>query len=238
TDEVAETAEIDDGDQRARTEEGPGDAPLDWTPTTPPPAPVEATAALQTPGSVSTALATEPLGSTTPVVVQASRAQMIASLTQLARSAADGWVRVEVAHSSESGQATSALRLTVWHGSGWWEYHLLPGVASAPARPSVVVDLAELLQAVELDRHSGDLLEIGVAGDVTVGTVLVLGRTSPIPGLAGERRKIERVHLGRATGDGLVLDSQIGRLVVPSRLASFLRSRRAEEIDLVTIAGR
>ena len=163
---------------------------------------------------------------------------MTASLTHLARSAADGWVRVEVVHSSESGQATSALRLTVCDASGWWEYHLLPGIASALARPSVVVDLAELLQAVELDRHAGDLLEIEVAGNVTVGAVLVLGRTSPIPGLAGERRKIERVQLGRANGDGLVLDSQIGRLVVPSRLASFLRSRRAEDVDLVTIDGR
>jgi hypothetical protein len=102
----------------------------------------------------------------------------------------------------------------------------------------VVVDLAELLQAVELDRHAGDLLEIEVAGNVTVGAVLVLGRTSPMPSLAGERRKIERVHLGRASGDGLVLDSQVGRLIVPSRLASFLRSRRAEEVDLITIDGR
>ena len=163
---------------------------------------------------------------------------MTASLNQLARSAADGWVRVEVAHSSESGQATSAIRLTVCDASGWWEYHLLPGIASALARPSVVVDLAELLQAVELDRHAGDLLEIEVAGNVTVGAVLVLGRTSPMPSLAGERRKIERVHLGRASGDGLVLDSQVGRLIVPSRLASFLRSRRAEEVDLITIDGR
>ena len=170
--------------------------------------------------------------------MQTSRAEMTASLTHLARSAADGWVRVEVVHSSESGQATSALRLTVCDASGWWEYHLLPGIASALARPSVVVDLAELLQAVELDRHAGDLLEIEVAGNVTVGAVLVLGRTSPIPGLSGERRKIERVQLGRANGDGLVLDSQIGRLVVPSRLASFLRSRRAEDVDLVTIDGR
>jgi hypothetical protein len=124
---------------------------------------------------------------------------MIASLGQLARRAADGWVRVEVVHSSASGQRTSSLRLSVCDASGWFEYHQLAGNASALARPARVVDIAELLQAVELDPHTGDLLEIEVADDDHHRYRARSGAQCPAPAALG-RTPPDRTGATRARG--------------------------------------
>ena len=175
-----------------------------------------------------------------PVVFTAGAAQVHASLEQLRRTAADGWVNVELAHSAADGQAVSALRFTVFDLSGFWEYHDVAGQASAFSRAKVTADISELSHAIEVERHidAHDRVSITLDDDITIGSVLVLSRTPQLPQLGGERRKIERVDLSPADRTGLVLDSQIGRFVVPSRIVSLLRSRRAYDADLVTIDDR
>jgi hypothetical protein len=174
------------------------------------------------------------------VTFDVSAAEVDASLKHLARSAADGWVHAELVHGVSDAQAVCVLRLTVFDVSGYWEYHDISGEASAFGRANVTVDIAELSQAIEIERHrdARDMVSITLGDDIAVGSVLVLARTPRVPQLTGERRKIERVDLRNAGVSGLTLDSQIGRFEVPSRLVSVLRSRRAHEADLVTVDDR
>jgi hypothetical protein len=170
-----------------------------------------------------------------PVTFETSRALLLASLSELRRAAADGWVRVEVAHRASQGQAVASLRLTVHDIFGGREYHDVPGRVSAGPRRATTVDAAELLHAIEVDDPDGSSTAVVLDGDITVGTVLVLGRDELLPTIQGERRKIERVEIPLAGRDALQLDTLAGRFVVPSRVASSLRSRRAHDVDLIMV---
>jgi hypothetical protein len=183
-----------------------------------------------------TAVAPAPTGN--PITFQTSRAQLRASLVQLRRTAADGWVRVEPVHRASPGEAVASLRLTVQDIIGGFEYHEVPGRASAGSRRAITVDAAELLHAVECHQESDDGLTLTLDGDITIGAVLVPGQNATLPILVGERRKVERIQLHPAGRDGLALDTLAGRFVVPSRVVSSLRSRRASAIDLVTIGDQ
>ncbi len=205
----------------------------EWTPTQtatlapplPPPAPVAA----------ATAATAAPFTSSPAVIFETSRSQIVASLGELRRTSADGWVKVEVVHRASQGQAVASLRLTVQDVFGGSEYHDVPGRVSSGMRHSILVDAGELLQATQADPTPDDSLPISLDGDITVGTVLVLGRDVPVHELTGDRRKIERVELPAPSGDGVQLDTLAGRFVVPSRVASAMRSRRAQEIDLIMV---
>jgi Leucine rich repeat variant len=173
-----------------------------------------------------------------PIELQVSRAHLLASLHQLARSAADGWIRIEPVHRLSHGQAVSSLRLTAHDVNGGWEHHDLPASTPSAGRPTTTVDAKELLQAIELAPSARNDLTVTLDGDITVGAVLVLGRGAHMEIPSGERRRVESVELRECGRDGVVLETLLGRLVVPSRAATSLRSRRAAPIDLVTIGDR
>jgi hypothetical protein len=147
-------------------------------------------------------------------------------------------VRVEIVHRASQGHAFASLRLTVQNILGGCEYHDVPGRVSAGMRQAILVDAAELLQAVQVDPSPDGSLSIVFDGDMTVGRVLVRGRDATGADLVGERRKIERIELPPGGRDGLELDTLAGRFVVPSRVASSLRSRRAQDVDLIMIGDQ
>jgi hypothetical protein len=174
---------------------------------------------------------------TNSIMFRAATADLLASLTHLGRTAADGWLHAQLVHAGVQGQPATFLRLTIYDLSGWWEHHDIVGTASAFSRQSAVFGLAELVQAIRHDSRANrnDTATLAFAGDITVGTTLVPRQHVTMPLLEGDRHKIERIDLGRPDHDGLVVQSQAGRLVVPSRLASLLRSRRATDADLITV---
>jgi hypothetical protein len=222
----------------------PASAPaLDWSAPTPMPTPMpswehpepEHAAPAPAPG-----FATPPVvrpAATGSIMFRATTADLLASLTHLGRTAADGWLHAQLVHAGLQGQPATYLRLTIHDLSGWWEHHDIVGTASAFSRQSAVFGLAELVQAIRLDTRANrdDTVTLAFAGDITVGTTLVPAQHVAMPLLEGDRHKIERIDLARPDQDGIVLQSQAGRLVVPSRLASLLRSRRATDADLITI---
>jgi hypothetical protein len=165
------------------------------------------------------------------VTVEVGAAQLEASLDSLARNAAGGWVRAELTFDS--------LRLTVLDASGWWEHHDLAVRGGQLERAAATVDLAELIQAVELERArtGGDVVTMEFDGNIAVGTTLALARADALLP-TGARRKIARIELRGKDPNGLVLDTEVGRLVVPSRLVSLLRSRRATAVDVVIVGER
>ncbi len=188
--------------------------------------------------SASSAATVATLRSSPAVTFETSRTHLVASLPELRRVAADGWVQVEIVHRASQGQAVASLRLTVSDLFGGCEYHDVPGRVSSGIRRAILVDAAELLQAVQVDPSPDNSLSLVLDGDVTVGRVLVLGRDVPAPDRAGERRKIERIDLPEGGRDGAQLDTLAGRFIVPSRVASSLRSRRARDIDLIMIGDQ
>lgn len=165
---------------------------------------------------------------------ETSGSQLVASLSQLQRAAADGQVRVEPVHRTSS-VTNASLRLTVQNLLGGWERHDVPGHVSSGARRPVTVDLHDLLQAVQFETMADDAVSLTLDADITVGTVLVLGQNTTLPILAGERRKVERIQPIPTGHDDLQLDTLAGRLALPSRVASSLRSRRADAVDLITV---
>jgi hypothetical protein len=173
-----------------------------------------------------------------PISVRVDASTQRASLAHQARSAADGWIKTELLHASAHGRSTTLLRLVAREVSGWWEQHELPCEVSAFARRCATFDLAELRNAIDFEYADDGVVTVEFGDDVTVGTTLVLASNASVEYPVGTRRKVERVDLQRADREGLVLDSQVGRLVVPSRLVSLLRSRQALEGDLLTIDDR
>jgi hypothetical protein len=172
-----------------------------------------------------------------PVTFETPRPLLLASLSELRRTAADGWVRVEVVHRASHGQAVASLRLTVHDIFGGWEYHDLPGRVSSGPRRAVTADAGELLQAIQVDDRTASATTVVIDGNITIGRVLVLGRSEP-SSLQGERRKVERIELPTSGREAVQLDTLVGRFVVPSRVASSLRSRRATDIDLITVGDQ
>ncbi len=186
-------------------------------------------------GAVTQATVTSTLRGGSPVTFDTSRAQLVTSLSQLRRAAADGWMRIEPVHRASQGQAVASLRLAVQDVIGGCEYHDVPGRASSGSRRPITVDIQELLHAVEVQQYGDDALSLTLDGDVTIGTVLVPSRSATVPILTGERRKVERIQLQPGGRDGLALDTLAGRFVLSSRVVSSLRSRRAYDVDLVMV---
>jgi prefoldin subunit 5 len=172
----------------------------------------------------------ERLGAAVEVAVV--RPALTTSLEILARNADEGWVRAELTFDS--------LRLTVRDASGWWEHHDVPVQGGQLERTAATVDVAELLQAVQHEaRHAYDgLVSMTFDGNVAVGTTLVLARPTPVTLPVGPRRKIARIELQGTDPRGLVLDTDAGRFVVPSRLVSLLRSRLASAADVVIVGDQ
>ena len=162
-----------------------------------------------------------------------SAAQLHASLDALRRTAVGDWVHAELTF--------NALRLTVFDKSGWWEFHDVPVEGTQLDRTWTTIDMGELVAALDVERQhvENDRLELTLDGDdIVIGTTLVLSRTVEAPSLTGTRRKVEPIDLGLSGCGDLVLDSQLGRLRVPLRLVSLLRSRQGHDVHLVTIGER
>ncbi|MET0627405.1 MAG: hypothetical protein ABW033_02980 [Acidimicrobiia bacterium] len=177
-----------------------------------------------------------------PVRVITPLGMLDASARALARTASDGRVRVEVVHRSLPGSALgSFLRLTVHDVEGSWEYHDIPARADLLAPRAAVLDLQETLEALDALRQYDDAnsdVHLCIDDDVTIGNTLLLARHDRDPELSFDRKRIERIDLPAAGRDGLPLETQLGRLEVPPRLISLLRSRRATEVELITVDGQ
>ena len=187
---------------------------------------------------VATATLVAPRAPVSAVSMQVDVALATASLTHLARTASDGRVQIELVHASAQGQPTTYLRLVNRDVSGWWEQHDVQCDVPSFARRVATFDVGELLHALEYATADHGRVTLEFGDDITVGVTLVRATHVPLQTLEGQRRKVERVDLRRADRDGLVLDSQVGRLVVAPRLVSLLRSRRAQEGDLVIVGDQ
>ncbi|HEX5585734.1 MAG TPA: hypothetical protein VFZ17_00360 [Acidimicrobiia bacterium] len=176
-----------------------------------------------------------------PVRVVAQLSTLDSSARALARTAADQRVRVEVVHRAVPGSALgSFVRLTVHDVNGCWEYHDVPAQADSLAPRAAVLDLAETLEALgALRQYEGAdvAVHLSIGDDVTIGNTLILARDDRDPELSFDRKRIERIDLHAAGRDGLTLETQLGRIDVPPRLISLLRSRQASGVELVTIDG-
>lgn len=174
---------------------------------------------------------------TRPVSVTVAAEALAVSLATLARSAADGAVRMDVVHTAATGVAKTLLRLTVWDLSGWWEYHELDATATNLEPASVVVGISDARDALTTWDQFGDRNEvlINLEGDVTIGNTLLITKPGLEPELSWNRTLVERVELKHTGRAGVEIETQLGRLAVPSRLVSLLRSRRAESVELMVI---
>ena len=172
-----------------------------------------------------------------PVNVALSLSALNASVDTLARSAADGTMRFELIHAAREGTSASFLRLSIWDISGWWECHDLPVRADCLEPRSIVLGIGEVKEALGALFKYGDAsdLILHVDSAVTIGTVLLPPRGSREPQLSWNRKGVERIDLQSAGRTDVFLETQLGRLTVPSRLVSLMRSRRAMSTELVTI---
>ncbi len=172
-----------------------------------------------------------------PVQVRVPLAALTGSLGVLARYAADERVRIEVVHVAASGRPAAFLRLTAYNVAGWWEYHDIPARADSKEPNAALVGLGELTNALDLAQPEGDESEVvlQLAGDLTIGNVLLHDQPGLDPVLPYHRERIEHVDLGAADRSGLHVETQIGRVFIPPRLISFLRTRNycSSEILLV-----
>ncbi len=174
-----------------------------------------------------------------PLKVRASLAALAASTEVLARYAADERVRIETVHVAAGGRADSFLRLTAYNLSGWWEYHDVPAQSDAKTPQSAEVDLGELANALQLERQQAGDTEIVVEmdGDLTIGNTLLLARPESDPVLPYHRERIEHVDLSAADRSGLSVETQIGRVSIPPRLVSFLRTRNYRSSEILSVEG-
>lgn len=170
------------------------------------------------------------------VSVTVPSAALSVSVETLARSAADGMVRLDVVHTAANGTTLAVLRLTVWDVSGWWEYHDLVVTAANLEPASVVVGLADVRDALATWDQFSECPEVVINfdNDLTIGNSLVLTKSGLEPELSWNRALIERVELPRGLA-GVEIETQLGRLAVPSRLVSVLRSRQAQTVELMVI---
>jgi hypothetical protein len=176
---------------------------------------------------------------TRPVNVTVSLREVGACALQLTRTAGQV-VRIAVVHSLSQGTRESALRLTTSDTVGWWEYEDVPAVTDNDAKASAVVDLAELRDA--LDAHDrfvgGSDAPIRIEHNVVIGNHLILARdATELPGLSDDRKIIERVDLRATDRRGLILETQVGRLLLPLDLVAQFRARQIAVADLVLVNG-
>ncbi len=176
---------------------------------------------------------------TRPVNVTVSLREVGACALQLTRTAGQV-VRIAVVHSVSQGIRESALRLTTSDTVGWWEYEDVPAVTDNDAKASAVVDLAELRDA--LDAHDrfvgGSDAPIRIEHNVVIGNHLILARdATDLPGLSDDRKIIERVDLRATDRRGLILETQVGRLLLPLDLVAQFRARQIAVADLVLVNG-
>jgi hypothetical protein len=174
-----------------------------------------------------------------PVQVGVSLSALVASTEVLARYAADERMRVEVVHVAAAGRSASFLRLTAYNVTGWWEYHDVPAQTDSKEPQSAVVDLGEFANALQFAREHSDEPEVLVhmAGDLTIGNVLLLDQPGTDPVLPYDRQRIEQIDLSAADRSGLDVETQVGRVFVPPRLVSFLKKRNYRTSELLMVEG-
>ena len=76
-------------------------------------------------------------------------------------------------------------------------------------------------------------VSVRIAEDVTIGSTLCLPRDCDRRLTALNPKFVEHVELERAWQGDATIETQLGPLTVPSRLATFLRSRNAVQASLV-----
>src|SRR6185295_8889981 len=110
----------------------------------------------------------------------------------------------------------------------------------APLVEPLVVALPELSEAVQFfDRFgAGGEVTLQFDGNLTIGNHLLATEDRdavPAPPVAFQR--IESLDLERARRSDVVIETQLGRFVVPARLVNHLHQRRATTISLMAGDG-
>ena len=152
----------------------------------------------------------------------------------------DTSVRITIGHSAKSPLSSTHVQLVTYDVAGWWKCGEVAAAGGKDPAASVVVDLAELREAIDaIGRFDeGTDVQITLDDGATIGNHLLPSRPSDdVPILHDDRRPIEQIDLNSSKRLGLVLETQAGRLFVAPELLGYLRQRKAATAQLVTIGG-
>ena len=152
----------------------------------------------------------------------------------------DRLVRLDVKLTPADREYPARVRVLTYDPAGWWEWYDIPAHANAPLAQPIVVRLAELSEAVAtLNRFGAGAdvaLQFGEA--LSVGTYLLLpADPEAVPAPPAGVHRVEAVDLRDADRGGLVVETQLGRFVIPPRLVTHIRKRHATGVDLVAADG-
>jgi hypothetical protein len=179
-------------------------------------------------------------GASGSATVATPLATLEACVQVVARGGADRLVRIELVPMHDQNEQHDLLRLTTYDPAGWWEVQELQVLADAPGAKPAVVSARELREALyDLRRFDArDSIQVVLDGNATIGNYLLLTQDpSSVPHVSREYAAVERVDLHNADRHGVVLETQVGRLLVTPELVGCLRRRRATTLELVTIDG-
>ena len=192
---------------------------------------------LDTPvADISASTPTAPAG---PVTVVAPLSGLTGLVEELARTGNTS-VRISIAHSAANPASSTCVQLVTYDTAGWWKCGEVPVAGGKDLAASVVVDLEELREALEVTGRFGESTDVHITLDngATIGNHLLLAQPSDdVPLLDGDRRPIEHIDLDSSKRLGLVLETQAGRLFVAPELLGYLRHRKAAAAQLVSIGG-
>ncbi len=192
---------------------------------------------LDTPvADISASTPTAPAG---PVTVVAPLSGLTGLVEELARTGNTS-VRISIAHSAANPASSTCVQLVTYDTAGWWKCGEVPVAGGKDLATSVVVDLEELREALEVTGRFGESTDVHITLDngATIGNHLLLAQPSDdVPLLDGDRRPIEHIDLDSSKRLGLVLETQAGRLFVAPELLGYLRHRKAAAAQLVSIGG-
>ena len=148
----------------------------------------------------------------------------------------DRLVRLDLKLTPADREHPARVRVLTYDPAGWWEWYDLPAHADAPVAQPIVVGLTELSEAVATLNRFGAGVDVALRFDeaLSVGNTLLLAADpEAVPAPPAGVHRVEAVDLRGADRGGLVVETQLGRFVIPPRLVAHIRKRHGTGVDLV-----
>jgi len=152
----------------------------------------------------------------------------------------DRLVRLDLKLTPADRDHPARVRVLTYDPAGWWEWFDIPAHANAPVAQPLVVGLTELSEAVATLSRFGAGADVALRFDeaLSVGNYLLLAADpEAVPAPPTGVHRVETVDLRGADRGGLVVETQLGRFVIPPRLVAHIRKRRGTAVDLVAADG-
>ena len=148
----------------------------------------------------------------------------------------DRLVRLDLKLTPADREHPARVRVLTYDPAGWWEWYDIPAHADAPVAQPIVVGLTELSEAVATLNRFGAGVDVALRFDeaLSVGNTLLLAADpEAVPAPPAGVHRVEAVDLRGADRGGLVVETQLGRFVIPPRLVAHIRKRHGTGVDLV-----